>query len=402
MTFLTRLLAIADDPADDDDRRLRKRVGVVAGYLTVIAPLMLPLQAQAQPWSWALAIGLSMFSIANLVLLAATRQFDRYVIALISAGTIFVPLASAVGGGITGSSAGLVWAFLVPAYAIMALGPRRATPWFVAFLLSVGAMVLADPLVHEAVGTPSYPMRLLGQAQNILIPLTITFLLLRYTDVRRRRAEARVDELLTNAIPASIAARLRAGDERIADAYADTTVVFADLAGFTAWTARTEPMRAVTLLDALFTAFDDLATRHALEKIRTIGDSFMAVAGAPDPRPDHALAGMRLANALLDATAAWREANGIDLEVRVGLASGPLIGGVIGRRRMLFDVWGDTVNMAARMESSGLPGRIQVAPATWAAVRDSYAFERRELDLKGIGPMTTYLLVEPDPSQGSA
>jgi adenylate cyclase len=243
-------------------------------------------------------------------------------------------------------------------------------------------------------------LRLVGQTQNVVLPLTITFLMLRYSDVRRRRAEARVDELLTNAIPASIAARLRAGDERIADAYADTTVVFADLAGFTAWTARTEPMRAVTLLDALFTAFDDLATRHGLEKIRTIGDSFMAVAGAPDPRPDHAHAGVRLANALLDATAAWREANGLDLELRVGLASGPLIGGVIGRRRMLFDVWGDTVNMAARMESSGLPGRIQVAPVTWEAVRESYAFERRELDLKGFGPMTTYLLVEPDPALG--
>jgi adenylate cyclase len=151
-------------------------------------------------------------------------------------------------------------------------------------------------------------------------------------------------------------------------------------------------MRAVTLLDELFSPFDDLAVAHGLEKIRTVGDSFMAVAGAPDARPDHARAAVRLAIAILRSASTWRRAHDIDLELRVGLASGPLVGGVIGRRRMLFDVWGDTVNTAARMESSCIPGRIQVAPRTWNAVRDEYRFERRELEVKGLGPMTTYLL----------
>lgn len=127
-------------------------------------------------------------------------------------------------------------------------------------------------------------------------------------------------------------------------------------------------MRAVTLLDELISSFDDLAVAHGLEKIRTVGDSFMAVAGAPDARPDHARAAIGLAIAILRAASAWRSAHGVHLEVRVGLASGPLVGGVIGRRRLLFDVWGDTVSTAARMESSGIPGRIQVAPSTWEAV----------------------------------
>ena len=387
-----QFIAIADEPSDDDDRRLRKRVGVIAGYVTIVAPLTLPIQAQGHPLSWVLAVGLSVFSVGNLLLLARRRAFDRYVFLLIGAGTVFVPLATFVGGGITGSSPGLVWAFLVPAYAIMALGPRRSTPWFIAFLVSIGVMVVADPLVHEVIGTPPYPLRLVSQAQNVVLPLTITFLLLRYTDLRRRQAEARVDELLTNAIPGSIAARLKSGDEHIADAYPEATVLFADLVGFTPWTTKTEPMRAVTLLDELFSSFDDLAVAHGLEKIRTVGDSFMAVAGAPDARPDHAHAAMELAIAILRETATWRSEHDVQLEVRVGLASGPLIGGVIGRRRLLFDVWGDTVNTAARMESSGVPGRVQVAPSTRAAVRDEYRFEPRQLDVKGIGPMTTYVL----------
>ena len=394
MTNLVRFIAIADEASDDDDQRLRKRVGVVAGYLTIVAPLTLLIQAQGHPLSWPLAIGLSVFSVGNLIVLARSKAFDRFVHALIGAGTVFVPLATFVGGGITGSSPGLVWAFLVPAYAIMALGPSRATPWFAAFLLSIGLMVVVDPLVHDAVGTPPYLLRLVSQTQNVVLPLAIVFLLLRYTDVRRRQAEARVDELLTNAIPTSIVARLKSGEHRIADAYQETTVLFADIVGFTPWTTETEPMRAVTLLDELFSSFDDLAVAHGLEKIRTMGDSFMAVAGAPVTRSDHARAAIGLAIAILEVASRWRAAHGVDLELRVGLATGPLVGGVIGRRRLLFDVWGDTVNTAARMESSGIPGRIQVAPTTWTALRDEYLFERRELDVKGLGPMTTYLLAD--------
>lgn len=124
------------------------------------------------------------------------------------------------------------------------------------------------------------------------------------------------------------------------------------------------------------------------------GDSASGSGWSPEARADHARAAIGLAVAILRAASAWRRAHDVDLELRVGLASGPLVGGVIGRRRLLFDVWGDTVNTAARMESSGIPGRVQVAPATWNVVRDDYRFERRDVEVKGLGPMTTYLLVE--------
>jgi class 3 adenylate cyclase len=235
---------------------------------------------------------------------------------------------------------------------------------------------------------------LISFAQNLGAPLAITFFLLRYTDIRRRAAEARSEELLTNAIPISIAARLKHGDERIADAYPDTTVLFADLVGFTPWAGRTDPAAVVTFLDDLFSRFDALAASCGVEKIKTIGDSYMAVAGAPEPRADHAAAAIALARGMLAILAESPGRGGPALDARIGLASGPVVGGVIGQKRILFDLWGDTVNLASRMESSGLPGRIQLSASTWALARDSFAFEEREpIEVKGLGLMTTYLLV---------
>jgi adenylate cyclase len=391
---LHRLIAIADDPADDDDERLRKRVGVAAGYLTIFAPLSLPFQVPGQALGWPLALALSAYSATNLVVLARSRRFDRFVVALIATGFLFVPVATAVGGGLTGSSSGLIWGFLVPAYAIMALGPRRATPWFIGFLVMAVAMVVADPFIRDAFAAGPYPVKLFAQIANGIVPLTIVFLLLRYTDLRRREAEARADELLTNAIPASIARRLRHGEGRIAESYPETTVLFADIVGFTPWARQTDPDRVVALLDDLFSAFDARAAAIGVEKIKTIGDAYMAVAGAPEPRDDHADAAMRFGLAILQAVSASRREGGPNLEVRVGLASGRVVAGVIGQKRILFDLWGDTVNLAARMESSGLPGRIQVSPSTWEHLRDAYSFDLREVDVKGLGPMATYLLRE--------
>jgi guanylate cyclase len=392
MGVLGRFIALADDPADDEGTTLRKRVGVTAGYVTVLAPLTLPIQAGGVPISWALAVGLSAYSALNLIVLARTRNFERFVVVLITSGLIFVPAATWLGGGITGQSSGLAWGFLIPAYAILALGPRRATPWFFVYVALVVVMLLVDPLVREAVGPPDYPLQLFSLVQNTVTPLAIVFLLLRYTDLQRIAAEARVDELLTNAIPRTIAARLRRGERRIAEAYPETTVLFIDLVGFTPWAQRTPPDTVVAALDTLFSRFDELADEHGVEKVKTIGDAWMGVAGAPQPRADHASVMVELARAMREAVADWRATSGVGLEARIGLASGPVVGGVIGRRRLLFDLWGDTVNTAARMESSGVAGRIHVASSTRALLGDQCAFEERSTEVKGLGRLTTYLI----------
>jgi len=234
----------------------------------------------------------------------------------------------------------------------------------------------------------------ISYAINVGGPAAITFLLLRYVEMRRREAQARSEELLTNAIPISIAERLKHGETRIAEAYPQTTVLFADLAGFTPWAKDTDPARVVGLLDALFSRFDELAAEAGVEKIKTIGDSYMAVAGAPEPNSDHPGAAMAMATGMLQAVAEWRDANGLPLQVRIGLASGEVVAGVIGQKRILFDLWGETVNLASRMESSGVPGRIQVAPSTWSLLRDRYASEsRKPILVKGIGEIATYLVL---------
>ncbi|HLX34110.1 MAG TPA: adenylate/guanylate cyclase domain-containing protein [Candidatus Limnocylindrales bacterium] len=391
-TFLVRLISIGDLPSDDDDTRLRKRVGVAAGYVTIVVPFGVVLGTPTQPLlGWAAALSLSLWSAANLVVLARTKKFDRFVIAEIGAGTPFTVVTTILIGGVTHSSGALVWAFLGPAYALLALGPRRATPWFIAFLASIVLSVAIDPLIGGSFPPLPYATQLIFTIQNVGLPLTITFVLLRYVDVRRRRAEARSEELLTNAIPASIANRLRHGETRIAEAYPDTTIVFADIAGFTPWAQQTDPSRVVALLDDLFSRFDELVAAHGLEKIKTVGDAYMAAAGAPQVRPDHGPAALAFAKAALGAASDWAGANGTGLQLRVGLASGLVVGGVIGQRRITFDLWGDTVNTAARMESSGSPGRIHLAASTRALLADSLEFEERHLTVKGLGPMTTYL-----------
>ncbi len=392
--LLHRLIGFADDPADDDDVRLRKHVGVVAGYINVLLPLQLPVLAQGLPLSWAVALTMPLVSAVNLAVLARTRRFDRYVVVLILTVMLFPAFIEVALGGLAGSSASIVFAFLGPVYAILALGPQRATAWFVFFLVVLVGLILVDPIVSSTIEPQPYPLRLIFYAANLGVPLGITFVMLRYTDLRRREAQALADDLLFNAIPTPIAARLKRGERRIAETYPATTVLFADLAGFTPWAQQTDPAQVVGFLDGLFTRFDELAGEYGVEKIKTIGDAYMAVAGAPESRADHASAALELARHMLTALNEMRARVQVPLELRIGLSSGPVVGGVIGRRRILFDLWGDTVNVASRMQSSGLPGRIQVAPPTRELLRSAYTFEERgPLEIKGLGRMTTYLLV---------
>ena len=393
--FINRLLSVADEPADDDDLRLRKHVGVAAGLVIGIGALQLPLMAQGLPVSWAVALTMAPISLANVALLASTKRFDRYVVVLILIVTVFPAFVTVALGGMVGSSGGYIFAFVAPLFAILALGRRRATVWLLVYLAVLLVLILLDPIISRAIPLQPYGLRLIFWASNLSAPLLIIFFLLRYSERRRREAQARADELLTNAIPLSIATRLKRGEERIADAYPETTVLFADLAGFTPWARQTDPDRIVSALDALFSRFDEFAAEYGVEKIKTIGDEYMAVAGAPEPRADHAAAAANLGLAMLRTMDEAREPLLLPLELRIGLASGPVVGGVIGQRRLLFDLWGDTANTAARMQSSGVPGRIQVAPSTWERLRAAFTFEERTVEVKGIGAMTTYLLIAP-------
>lgn len=208
---------------------------------------------------------------------------------------------------------------------------------------------------------------------------------------------ARTEALLMNLLPAPIASRLKDGPKVIADGLDEVTLLFADLKGFTGLAKELTPEQLVERLDRVFTAFDALAQRHGLEKIKTMGDAYMAVAGAPFARADHAVIAARMALAMI---ATLRELEPT-LALRVGLATGPVVAGVIGRTKQSYDLWGETVNLASRMESHGVPGRIQISRATreLLAADPAITVESRGLiELKGLGPTETYLIAPDDAS----
>ncbi len=204
----------------------------------------------------------------------------------------------------------------------------------------------------------------------------------------------RSERLLLNVLPAPIAARLKQGEEVIADGFPEVTVLFADLVDFTRRSQETTPERVVRVLDDLFSALDQLAERHGLEKIKTIGDAYMAVGGLPEPRPDHAQAVAEMALDVREEVARHLDPGGEPLAVRIGIDTGPVVAGVIGRRKFSYDLWGDTVNTASRMESQGVAGCIQVTDRAYRRLRDRYRFERRgPVQVKGKGELVTWFLV---------
>ena len=198
--------------------------------------------------------------------------------------------------------------------------------------------------------------------------------------------------------PAPIATRLKSGEEPIADGFPEVTVLFADLVEFTRRSREVSPAQVVEALNELFSAFDELARRHGLEKIKTVGDAYMVAGGLPEPRPDHAQAAAEMALAMREEVAGRVDPAGEPLQVRIGIDSGPVVAGVIGRDKFSYDLWGDTVNTASRMESLATPGCIQVTDRAYRRLRDRYRFERRgPIEVKGKGEMVTWFLVGRNP-----
>jgi class 3 adenylate cyclase len=201
------------------------------------------------------------------------------------------------------------------------------------------------------------------------------------------------ERLLLNILPGVIAERLKKGEQRIADGFAEVTVLFADVVDFTAFSVCTPPGELVSLLNDLFSRFDAASQRLGVEKIKTIGDCYMAVCGLPQPRPDHARAMTELALELLRELAEFNRQRGANLQIRIGLNSGPVVAGVIGSTKFIYDLWGDTVNVASRMESTGVPGGIQVTESVYTKLCGAYTFEERGLiEVKGKGKLPCWIL----------
>lgn len=273
-------------------------------------------------------------------------------------------------------------------------------------VIPILALVVSSLELNPAyIGIHNLPHELLvfARINNLVIGLLCILLLMGVfnrevlkTEVNLVQERERSDRLLHAVLPQKIANELRKSDSMIANRHPEVTVLFADIAGFTPWSSKQEPEVVVSLLEKIFSRFDARLSELGAEKIKTIGDAYMVVSGAPDTRADHAHVIANLALALLEEIKLIRQQTGIDLDVRIGIHTGSVIAGVIGAVRFSYDIWGDTVNTASRMESHGQAGRIQISQQTKERIAEKFNVEPRGIiDVKGKGEMETWWLLEP-------
>jgi adenylate cyclase len=395
------LARIGADARDDEELRQKKAL------LVVLAVLILPVSVA---WgSLYLGFGSSVgvvpyvyftVSLGSLVVFARTRSFQLLLVVQLL-DILLTPTAGQmlVGGFLPSGGVGL-WGILAPLGALVFLEVREAVRWFGAFLAVflltglAGEVLFSDADLPVSFTSTMLALNVTGTA-SVAFTLLATFGHQRNAALTALRAEQEKSEaLLLNILPSPIVERLKATTQTIADHFDAASIVFADVVDFTPLAQRLPPAEMVGILDQLFSQFDALVERHGLEKIKTIGDCYMAAAGVPIPRLDHARAAALLALEMREMLAASAVAGQPGLELRIGINSGPVVAGVIGTKRFLYDLWGDAVNTASRMESHGTPGEIQITRATYELLNDEFACRRRGTILvKGMGQMETWYLV---------
>ena len=296
----------------------------------------------------------------------------------------------AVFGGLVESALVVVFSLIVVFGALVALGVRAAFWWFAVFVGSVAYVVaipnFIDPLYlrDDAAADTAF---------NLVAAGTVIFAAMVYFVRQRDRFQKQSDDLLHNILPDEIANRLKAETKMIADSFESASVLFVDVVDFTPMSAGMSAIQLVDLLNSIFVTFDGFVEELGLEKIKTVGDAYMGAGGVPASRHDHAAAVAELALRIRDHVSA-HEFDGHRIRVRIGINSGPVVAGIIGSHKFAYDLWGDVVNTASRMESEGLPGSIQITAATHELIRDRFLCDRRGvITVKGKGDMETYLLV---------
>jgi adenylate cyclase len=383
-------------PGDLPATRLKKTLVI---FLSAAGILLVPwgaayLYGEGLRIPAAVVLGYTFLSViaASHLLITKSMADDA---SLLLAGLLLIPvLLQWTMGGYAASGAVLLWALLAPLCALVFQGARIAVAWFAAYAL----LALVSAAQDIAVGVAL--RQVLLYCENVLLVSSLAFFALRFFMVERDKAraalereQARSEALLLNILPPPIAERLKAGHQTIADGYAEATILFADLVGFTHLATTVTPEQLVEMLNRLFSRFDELSGLYGVEKIKTIGDAYMACAGVPIARRDHAEAIAEMALAMRDAVDAHNREFHSMLQIRIGINTGPVVAGVIGLKKFIYDLWGDTVNLASRMESQGIPNHIQVSAATWECLHDRYEFEPRgAIEVKGMGHILTYFL----------
>jgi len=398
---LSTLTTIGARPSDSDLERTRKSL-LVGGSL-----LILPVAAIwgalyltfDEPLAGVITLGYAAISALSIMYLAVSGRRQVAAFVQLSCTLVLPFILTLILGGIMNSSVVILGALMAPLGALLYADSRHAARWFGAYAILVIVAGLLESTVARANNLPLWLITALT-VLNIVIVSTLAFFMLNSFIKQKDRAlhllgeeQDRSERLLLNILPAKIAALLKISDETIADRYDSVSILFADIVGFTEMSAQMDAAELVELLNEVFSYFDTLAERYGVEKIRTIGDNYMVAAGAPNPRPDHAQALARLALDMLEHVD-HHLLSGHQLRFRIGINSGPVVAGIIGQRKFQYDLWGDAVNVASRMESQGIPGKIQISNATYEELPDEFVCQRRgRIDVKGKGEMETWFLM---------
>lgn len=391
-SWVMRLVSIGSLPEDTEDERLSKASLILtASMITVLAVIwVVSYVSVGQYLSASIPFGYQVVSVATLAVAARTGRFEVFRVGQMGLMLVLPVLLQWSLGGFVASSGVMLWSLVTPLGALVF--SSRPMPWFVGYLSLTVISGVIEPLLSPS-PIPEW-LVVTFFVLNVGGVSTVVYFLLRYFMRGLAAEKEKSERLLLNMLPAPIARRLKAGERPLADRFDEAAVLFADLVGFTPMSETLMPEEVVAMLDELFSKFDEMAEQRQLEKIKTLGDAYMVVGGLPESRPDAAEAVAEMALDMQEVVATYPTSSDDSLTLRIGIDVGSVVAGVIGQRKFTYDLWGDTVNTASRMESQGIPGRIQVTPRARERLRHRFRFEPRgPLEVKGKGQMTPFLLI---------
>ena len=388
--LITLIGRIGFDPSDSDETALRKRLAVVlcAGTLPLTLLWSAIYLAVGAPIAAAIPGFYTAFTPINTAIFARTRNFQFYRFTQLLLILLLPWLLTLSLGGFRQSSIVIIWAALCPLGSLLLEDLRSTSFWIVGFVVLLTLSAALQPVLSPA--TLPEPFVTWFFVLNVGAVIAITFGLLYHFVGRRNFFQQQAEMLLLNILPKEISDALKAEQRTIADQYTDVSILFADVVGFTPIAAKMSPMELVGLLNQVFLCFDGLVEKYDLEKIKTIGDCYMVASGVPRRRSDHATALVDLALDMHAAVAGTRF-GGRQLAFRIGINSGPVVAGIIGRKKFTYDLWGESVNLASRMESHGRARCIQITRSTYELIKDAFYCEAMGLiEVKGAGQMEVW------------
>jgi guanylate cyclase len=399
---LTWVRGIGVDPSDSDELKLQKSSLVLGSIMFILAGVLWgSLYFFFGEWSaGTIPLSYALFSSLSLIVFHLTRRYPFFVTSQLVL-ILFLPFLLMLAlGGFVKSSGVILWSLVCPIGSLLFERPHHAMRWLTVYLglAILSGLIEFNPLASS--NLPSYLITLffvlnIGGVSAIVIVLLSYFVSQKdQLYLLLQNEQAKSEGLLLNVLPKEVAKILKNESRTIAEHYDDASILFADMVGFTPLSARLKPVALVELLNEAFSFFDSLLDKYEVEKIRTIGDSYMVTSGVPTRRARHAQALVSMALEMQDYISRHTFANGERVEFRIGINSGPVIGGVIGKRKFVYDVWGDAVNIASRMESHGSGGTVQITRSTYELVKDEFLCEPRgDVDVKGKGEMEVWRVV---------